>query len=165
MARDNAEMTKRFRVAHNFDKFHTGEEVEAILYPDCFAIEGNGGELKVPYKEIQYIAHCETPEARMLSMTTSGPYLFGADSIGAFAAEAAASFGMAGAEYAAAPNIFKWLFFVGYFDGREERWVMLRDERNYDSISFVHGLSSRANKRIIRYYSGMIRKTGEYFDY
>ncbi len=160
MGKRNGEMTRRFHVVQDFAQFRKGEEVEAILYPDCFAVEGGGAELKIPYSEIQYVAHCDKPEAKVADYSTSVPYFFGGSSLMSFITETAVSVGMSGAERAAAPNLFGLLFFVGYYDGEEECWVMLQDEHNFETNPFVQELAARANTKVIHYFAGLERKSG-----
>ncbi len=151
----NDEMTRNFRVYESFDRFQTGEEVECILEPDCFVVEGRGSELKIPYNEIQHVAHVETPQRMAADMISDVPYFFG-NSVPSLAVAGAVSLGMQGAARAAVPNVFKLMFFVGYNDGGQERWVMLSDTRNYETIPFVQSLASRTNLRIIHYYARLM---------
>ncbi len=162
MERDNAEMIKEFLVVYDFDKFHEGEWVEGVLYPDGFAVEGNGAELKIPYGDIQYVAHCERPQARAMGYLDLAPFAFGMNHIGAFAAETAAMFGIDAAEYAIAPNFYKNLFLVGYYAGKEECWVLLQDKYTLGTNGFAQRLASLVHTKVIHYFAGLLRRTGEY---
>ncbi len=156
MARGNG-MSRRFHVMQDFDKFHKGEEVEVVLNSDYLSVEGGGAELKVPYNEIQYVAHCEKPETRMMGMVNSTPFFFGGGSLASLVAESAASVGMLGAETAAIPNFIKFLFMVGYYEGNDERWITLEDEHNYDTRPFAQELASCAHTRVIHYFLNLQR--------
>ncbi len=161
MAKENAEMVRDFLVVYPFDKFHKEETVEGVLYPDGFAVEGDGKTLKIPYSEIQYVAHCERPQARATGFLDLAPFAFGPNHIGAFAVETAAMFGIDAAEHAVAPNFYKNLCLVGYYEGREECWVMLQDAHTFKTNAFVQLLAARANTKVINYFMGLQRKSGD----
>ncbi len=156
-------MTRSFRVDQAFDRFRPNDMVNVSLGPDYLEVEGNEGELRIPYSEIRHVAHCERPEARMMGMTTGAPFLFGqGGSWGALIAQSAVSVGMLGAERAAAPNMYKFLFIVGYDDGRCENWMQLQDLRNYETRPLAQELARLANTRLIHYYAGLQMQSGGY---
>ncbi len=163
MSKENSEMTRKFHVVTDFFRFHHGEEVSAVLYADCFAVEAGTRQLKVPYGEIQYVAHCERQDARASGLLDLVPFAFGMGSTGAFAAETAASFGIDAAERGAAPkDFYKNLCIVGYYDGgKQEDWVILQDEHTFETNAFVQELAKRANTKVIHYLSGLERKAEE----
>ncbi len=148
-----AERSRSFRVFASFDQFQTGEQVDCILYPDCFAVEGGGAELKIPYSEIQHVAHAETPQRKAADFIGDAPYFFG-NSITSLLATSGVLLGMAGAM----PFMYKLMFFVGYNDDGQERWVMLSDRHNYETIPFVQSLASRTHTRIIHYYVTLMKE-------
>ncbi len=162
MGRENADMTRKFHVVANFDRFRAGEEVNAVLYPDCLAIERGGEQLKVPFGEVQYVAHCERQDARASGFLDLVPFAFGMGGTASFAAETAASFGIDAAERGASPkDFYKNLFIVGYYENRKENWIVLQDEHTFETNAFVQELAAKSNTKVIHYLSSLEKKAEE----
>ncbi len=158
MAKNEDNLTRTFHVICDFDRFHKGEVVEGIMYPDYFAVEGQGKELRVPYSEIEYVAHCERPEGRVADMATGVPYAFGQSGLVSLVAETAASVAISGAEWKAAPSLMQNLFLVGYHDGSEEKWVLLQDTHTYATNAMAQGLAHRAHVKVTHYFAMLEQK-------